>query len=68
LKVKTAYGRKGLDIDVPDENLYRVVEPRFVPGAKDAYRSVAEALDNPIGCPPLKEDRKSTRLNSSHTT
>ncbi len=27
----------------------------FVPGAKDSYRSVAEALDDPIGCAPLRE-------------
>lgn len=55
MKVRIAYGRKGLNINVPDDNVYRVVEPVFVPGAKDSYRSVAEALDDPIGCAPLRE-------------
>jgi len=53
LKVKIAYGRRGLNINVPDDNLYRVVEPRFVPGAKDPYASVAQALHSPIASPPL---------------
>ena len=55
MRVKIAYGRKGLSVEVPDENIYRVVEPKFVPGVKDPYDSVAQSLDNPIGCPPLKE-------------
>ena len=55
MRVRIAYGRKGLDIRVPDGNLYRVVEPRFVPGVEDPYGCVAQALDNPIGSAPLKD-------------
>jgi len=55
LKIKIAYGKKGLNIDVPDENLYRVAEPEFVEGVPDPYEAVKESLANPIGSPPLPQ-------------
>lgn len=55
LKIKIAYGRNGLTVDVPDKNLYKVVEPKFVPGVKDPYKSIINSLQNPISSAPLNE-------------
>ena len=53
MKVDIAYGRDGLTIDVPEENLYRVLEPTFVPGLENPHEAITESLHNPIGSPPL---------------
>jgi nickel-dependent lactate racemase len=58
MKIDIAYGRDGLSIDVPDDNLYRVVEPTFVPGLDDPYESIIESIRNPIGSPPLSKIAK----------
>ena len=55
MKVDIAYGRDGLTIDVPDENLYSVVEPTFVPGLEDPNESITESIRNPIGSLPLSK-------------
>lgn len=51
MRVKLAYGRDGLWIDVPDHA--DVIEPLFVPGLEDEAGSIRAALRNPIGTPPL---------------
>lgn len=51
MRVKLAYGREGLWIDVPDQA--RVIEPLFVPGLEDEPASIRAALRSPIGTQPL---------------
>lgn len=53
MRVKLAYGREGLWIDVPDTAT--VIEPLFVPGLDDEAGAIREALRKPIGTPPLRE-------------
>ena len=52
--VKVAYGREGLWVDLPADNM-TVVEPSYVPGLPDEQRALREALRNPIGTPPVAE-------------
>jgi nickel-dependent lactate racemase len=55
LRIKIAYGKEGLYVDVPDENLYRVLEPEFVPGIGNPREAIVESLDRPIASKPLGE-------------
>ena len=54
MRVKLAYGREGLWIDLPDQNV-TVVEPRFVAGLPDEEAAIVRALRGPLGSPPLRE-------------
>ena len=53
MKVRLAYGREGLEVELPDERT-TVIEPTFVPGLPDAEGAILTALRNPIGTPPLR--------------
>ncbi|HEY75074.1 MAG TPA: nickel-dependent lactate racemase [Thermoflexia bacterium] len=53
MRVKLAYGRTGLWVDLPDDAV--VIEPRFVPGLPDEQAALREALRSPIGTAPLRE-------------
>jgi nickel-dependent lactate racemase len=53
MRVKLAYGRRGLGIELPDKAA--VIEPGFVPGLEDEGAAIVEALRAPVGTPPLGE-------------
>jgi nickel-dependent lactate racemase len=53
--INLAYGKAGLDLDLPDQLNVKVVAPIFVPGLVDAQAALAAALAAPIGTPPLRE-------------
>ncbi len=53
MKLELAYGRTGLQIEVPDDAT--VIEPAFVPGLPDEQQAIAGALRAPIGTRPLAE-------------
>ncbi len=55
MRVKIAYGRKGLSIEVPDDNVFGVVETSFVPGVADPEEAIGDSLSSPIGSKPLKD-------------
>ena len=59
MKVKLAYGKKGLWLELPDEWSVTVVEPRFVPGlpvgSEEEREALRRALREPIGTPSLRE-------------
>jgi nickel-dependent lactate racemase len=55
MRVKLAYGREGLWVDLPDDAPVTVIEPRFVPGLPDERGALVEALRSPKGSPPLRE-------------
>ena len=54
MKARLQYGRDGIEVEVPSDNV-TVVTPRYVPGLEDeAARSVA-AVRQPLGAQPLRE-------------
>lgn len=55
MRVKVRYGQTGIEIEVPDENLMAVCHLRPIPSLKDPQGAIEEALENPIGTPPLRE-------------
>ena len=54
MKVKLAYGKEGLWVELPDDNV-TVVEPKFVPGLLDETETIRTSLRQPIGTPPLRD-------------
>jgi nickel-dependent lactate racemase len=52
------YGKDALRINVPDHS--KVIEPSHLEGLKDDKAAVMEALQHPIGVPPLRELVKAT--------
>jgi nickel-dependent lactate racemase len=53
MQIHLAYGRTGLDIDIPGP--VEVISPQFVPGLPDERSGLQDALRHPIGSPPLAE-------------
>lgn len=60
MKIRLAYGKKGLDISLPDELHPAVVEPVYVPGLTNQTQSVRDALRRPIGSRALRDIVQST--------
>ena len=54
MKVKLAYGKEGLEVELPERNV-TVLEPRYVPGLPDEAGALREAMRKPLGAPPLRE-------------
>jgi nickel-dependent lactate racemase len=54
MRVKLAYGKEGLWVELPERNV-TVVEPRYVPGLADEREALRQALRTPIGTPPLRD-------------
>jgi nickel-dependent lactate racemase len=54
MRVKLAYGREGLWIDLPERNV-TVLEPGFAPGLADEAGAIRQALRQPIAAPPLRD-------------
>lgn len=55
MRLKLAYGKDGLPLELDDSLNVTVVEPAFVPALPDAAAAVREALGRPIGSPPLRD-------------
>ncbi len=51
MRVDLAYGRKGIEVELPDWS--DVIRPRFLPGLPNEAASLIHALRHPIGSPPL---------------
>ncbi len=54
MKVTLAYGKSGLEVDLPEIGV-EVIEPRFVEGLKDEAASLRRALRQPVASAPLRE-------------
>jgi nickel-dependent lactate racemase len=52
-RVKLAYGKTGLEVNVPDDAV--VIEPRYLEGLADEKGAVLAAMRNPVGTPPLSK-------------
>lgn len=55
MKIRLAYGKMGLEFDLPEGLDVTVVEPKFVPGLPDPQAALREALQAPIESPPLRD-------------
>jgi nickel-dependent lactate racemase len=71
MKVDFAFGRAGLEVELPGEYLYSVLEARSAMPLSDVTAALDLALDHPIGCAPLKElarGRKSAAISVCDVT
>jgi len=66
MNVHLAYGEHGLDVELPDGTV--VIEPPRIAAVADPQRAVADAIERPIGAPPLRQlvraGNGSTRLTT----
>ncbi len=53
MKVHLAYGKKGLDVNLPERNLVKVMTMPAAEALSDPGSEIARALQNPIDSPPL---------------
>jgi lactate racemase len=54
VQVRLQYGREGLAVDIPSDNV-TVVTPRHVPGLPDEQAAFREAVRGPLGARPLRD-------------
>lgn len=57
-KYRIRYGHRFLEVDVPEEKVIAVIEPREVLGVTDENEAIGNALDNPIKSKRLEEIAK----------
>jgi len=55
VKVTLPFGKGHVQFEVPKENLIGIVEPSHARVAPNSAAEIRRALDNPIGCEPLKK-------------
>ena len=55
MRVHLAYGRSGLEVELPDPNVVRLFRYRPTPPLADPQGAVGDALARPIQSPPLAE-------------
>ncbi len=54
MQVHLAYGRDGLDVELPDART-DVVVPHYPAALADPLEALRDALRAPVGCPPLRD-------------
>jgi len=55
MKIRLAYGKRGLDVEIPDANLAGVLSMPLTPALADPAGILRSMLDDPIECGPLKD-------------
>ena len=60
MKIKLAYGKKGLDVHLRDDLNVTLVESKHVRGLENQAESVRDALRQPINAIPLRDSVKSS--------
>jgi nickel-dependent lactate racemase len=55
MKIHLAYGKQGLDVEVPDRNLAKVLTLGTTPPIANPAGSIEQSLLTPIDSPPLRE-------------
>lgn len=55
MQVKLAYGKEGLDVELPDENIVKVLRTQKQDVVSNPFQLIDELLDKPTGSKPLKE-------------
>ncbi len=63
MQLKIAYGKNGLEINLPDNREISIIEPSYLPGLPDPSGAIHQALRAPLGVPALSEQvRASDRV------
>jgi nickel-dependent lactate racemase len=55
MKIRLAYGREGLEVEVPEKNLAKILTMKSTRPLADPLGSVEDSLRHPRGCPSLVE-------------
>ena len=55
MKIRLAYGKEGLEVEVPEKNLVKILTMKSTPALADPLGAVKDSLLRPIGCSPLGE-------------
>jgi nickel-dependent lactate racemase len=55
VKIKLAYGKEGLEINLPDYLNIDILEPKHTEGLSDPAAAIEDALRSPISSRPLRE-------------
>jgi nickel-dependent lactate racemase len=55
MKVTLAYGKEGLELELPDSLDVQVIEPRFVRGVRDPEQALKRALRSPVSSRSLSD-------------
>jgi nickel-dependent lactate racemase len=55
MKIRLAYGKEGLEVDVPEKNLAKILTMKATPPLADPAGAIKGSLLHPIGCPSLGE-------------
>jgi lactate racemase len=53
MKTRLDYGKTGLEVELPDDTLVSVVEPKHLAGVSEPSEAIRFALKSPIGVPSL---------------
>ena len=61
MKIRLAYGKEGLEVEVPEKNLAKILTMKSTPPLADPLGVIKESLLHPIGCPPLGEFARRVR-------
>jgi len=61
MRVDFAFGKTGLTVDLPSRFDYRLLEARGAKPLDDSDAALEQAINHPIGCPPLSELAKGKR-------
>ena len=55
MSIRLDYGKRGLEIDLPDYVDVQIIESKYHVGFRDPVAAIRSALQSPIGSPPLRE-------------
>ena len=55
MKIRLAYGKNGLFVELPDQDYVEVVESSLAPGLPDEREAIRKSLREPIASPPRLE-------------
>ncbi|MHA1793555.1 MAG: nickel-dependent lactate racemase [Promethearchaeota archaeon] len=55
MKVKVAYGKSGIDVEIPDSLRVDIFKPKSIKGLENPIGAVKSSIKNPIGAPALRE-------------
>jgi len=55
MRVHLEYGRSGLEVELPDRHVVKCLGYRPTPPVADAEGAVRQALERPVGAPPLAD-------------
>ena len=61
MQVNFAFGRTGLNLELPEGFEYRLLEARSAVPLDNPASAIEQALDAPIGCPPLTQMARGKR-------